>query len=53
MSAHLIERSGRHVGLQITVKSTILDLKVNPKARGQDHHKIFCSAYVQLSRLGL
>jgi hypothetical protein len=34
-----------------TLTSAILDLKVNPKAPGQDHHKKFCSTYVQLSRL--
>jgi hypothetical protein len=34
-----------------TLKSAILDLKDNPKARGQDHHRKFCSTYVQLSRL--
>lgn len=34
-----------------TLTSAILDMKVNPKAPGQDHHKKFCSTYVQLSRL--
>jgi hypothetical protein len=34
-----------------TLTSAVLDLKDNPKARGQDHHKKYCSTYVQLSRL--
>jgi hypothetical protein len=34
-----------------TLKSAVLDLKDNSKARGQDQHKKFCSTYVQLSRL--
>lgn len=34
-----------------TLTSAILDLKVNTKERRHDHHKKFCSTYVQLSRL--
>jgi hypothetical protein len=34
-----------------TLTSAILDLKDDPKARGQDHHRKYCSIYVQLSRL--
>lgn len=34
-----------------TLKLAILDLKDNPSAKGQSHHKRFCSLYVQLSRL--
>jgi hypothetical protein len=34
-----------------TLSSAILDLKTRSNVRGQDHHKRFCSLYVQLSRL--
>ena len=34
-----------------TVTTGVLDLKHDPTAKGQDHHKKYCSTYVQLSRL--
>jgi len=34
-----------------TLTTAVLDLKDNPKVRGQNEHKKFCSTYVQLSRL--
>jgi hypothetical protein len=34
-----------------TLTSAILDLKDDSKTRRQDHHKKYCSIYVQLSRL--
>ena len=34
-----------------TLTNAVLDLKDNPKLRGQNEHKKFCSIYVQLSRL--
>jgi hypothetical protein len=35
----------------LTLSSAILDLKNDPSRRGQDHHRKYCSLYVQLSRL--
>jgi hypothetical protein len=34
-----------------TLLAAILDLKDDPTIRGQDHHRKYCSMYVQLSRL--
>ena len=34
-----------------TLTTAVLDLKDNPSTKGQDHHKKYCSIYVQLSRL--
>jgi hypothetical protein len=34
-----------------TLSAAILDLKDDPTIRGQDHHRKYCSMYVQLSRL--
>jgi len=34
-----------------TLTTAVLDLKDDPAAKGQDHHKKYCSTYVQLSRL--
>lgn len=34
-----------------TLSAAILDLKDDPTIRGQDHHRKYCSTYVQLSRL--
>jgi hypothetical protein len=34
-----------------TLTNTVLDLKHDPSARGQDAYKKYCSNYVQLSRL--
>jgi hypothetical protein len=34
-----------------TLSNAVLDLKHDPRARGQDAHKKYCSNYVQLSRL--
>jgi len=36
---------------ELTLMTAVLDLKDNPKVRGQDEHKKFCSMYIQLSRL--
>jgi hypothetical protein len=33
-----------------TLTAAILDLKDDPSSKGQDHHRKFCSFYVQLSR---
>src|ERR1017187_2492987 len=34
-----------------TLTTAVLDLKDDPATKGQDHHKKYCSTYVQLSRL--
>src|SRR6266516_2553599 len=34
-----------------TLTTAVLDLKDDPTAKGQDHHKRYCSKNVQLSRL--
>jgi hypothetical protein len=34
-----------------TLMTAVLDLKDDPTAKGKDHHKKYCSIYVQLSRL--
>ncbi len=34
-----------------TLTTVVLDLKHDPSAKGQDHHKKFCLTYVQLSQL--
>jgi hypothetical protein len=34
-----------------TLTTAVLDLKDDPTSKGRDHHKKFCSTYVQLSRL--
>jgi hypothetical protein len=34
-----------------TLTTAVLDLKDDPFTKGQDHHKKYCSIYVQLSRL--
>ena len=34
-----------------TLTTAVLDLKDDPSSKGQDHHRKFCSFYVQLCRL--
>jgi hypothetical protein len=34
-----------------TLTTAVLDLKDDPATKRQDHHKKYCSIYVQLSRL--